>query len=186
MSFDIGTSSGGRGCFDDSISSSLAAVRAAYVATKDALVGLRGLVAAVDPNVTGMAATSTLSSFLPDTGHAYHQRNLGIAIFMLIVQNCVLQRYDEDIADLEQDACDFSIEVFDIAKKAQCYRPLGASYALLCLMAAYMGTNDAVTRTEILALYTDYRRDFPGEQSADKDEIEIRKIYNQLRFGLVG
>ena len=168
-----------------SISSSLATTREAYRATKESLVELRRFVAATDPDATGIAVTSSLSSFLPSTGHAFHQRNLGIALFMIIVQNCVLQRYEEDTAELEQEAYNFSIEVFDIANKAQCYRPLGASYALLCLMAAYMGMTEAVARTEILSLYIDYRRDFPGEKSAHEDEIEMRKIYNLLRFGPV-
>jgi len=163
----------------------LATTREAYRATKESLVELRRFVAATDPDATGIAVTSSLSSFLPSTGHAFHQRHLGIALFMIIVQNCVLQRYEEDTAELEQEAYNFSIEVFDIANKAQCYRPLGASYALLCLMAAYMGMTEAVARTEILSLYIDYRRDFPGEKPAHEDEIEMRKIYNLLRFGPV-
>jgi len=169
----------------DSINSSLATTREAYRATKESLLELRKLVAATDPAATGIAPASSLSSFFPSTGHAFHQRNLGIALFMIIVQNCVLQRYEEDTADLEQEAYNFSVEVFDLAKKAQCYRPLGASYALLCLMAAYLGMTEAAARTEILSLYIDYRRDFPGEKPAYEDEMEMRKIYNLLRFGPV-
>ena len=170
---------------DDNISDSLATTKAAYDATKQSLVELRHLVEAADPDVTRVSPTSRLSSFLPNTGHAFHQRNLGIALFMLIVQNCVLQKYEEDIDDLQQEAYELSREVIIIAKKAQRYRPLGASYALLCLMAAYIGMTEVAARTEIMSLYMDYRRDFPGEKSMFEDEREMWKIYNLLRFGLV-
>jgi len=72
-----------------------------------------------------------------------------------------------------------------IAKKAHRYRPLDASYALLCLMAAYIGMTEVAARTEIMSLYMDYRHDFPGEKSILGDEKEMWKIYNLLSFGPV-
>jgi len=78
---------------DDNIGASLAITKAAYDATKKSLVELGNIVDATVPDVTGVASTSSLLSFLPVTGHAFHQRNLGIVLFMLIVQNCVLLRY---------------------------------------------------------------------------------------------
>jgi hypothetical protein len=168
---------------DDGVSASLTTVQEAYLATKESLPALRNAVAAAEPAVTGTTTISTLTSFLPNTGHAFHQRNLGIALFMLIVQNCVLQRYAFDTNDLQQEAHELSTEVIHIARNAQCYRPLGASYALLCLMGAYVGITEVEARKEILELYVDYRRDFPGDKPMYEDEKEMRKIYSLLRFG---
>jgi hypothetical protein len=94
--------------------------------------------------------------------HANAQRVYGLALVIGLIFNCVLQGLEVDDADVYVDAAEFCQEVLQLAEEANAYRPLGSSYIILTLIAAWSASNDVATKFAIEQVYSDYRHDFPN------------------------
>lgn len=92
--------------------------------------------------------------------YALYQRGYGLGIFVAIIMNCILTALDISVDELNNQAAIWAEEVLDIAHQAQIYRPLGAGYVILSLLAAFAGATDLSTRSQVVALIEDYHHDF--------------------------
>jgi hypothetical protein len=99
--------------------------------------------------------------------HAHYQRIYGLALAVCLIFNCIYRALDPAYMELDIDAKDFSEKVLCLAEEAAPYRPLGASYILLCLITAWCGSRDEGTKQLVEAAYVDYRMDFPEDFQAD-------------------
>ncbi|KAL9616933.1 MAG: hypothetical protein Q9160_008246 [Pyrenula sp. 1 TL-2023] len=93
--------------------------------------------------------------------HAHYQRLYGLAITFAILLNRLVRSFDKDDACLSEEMERLSKEAIDLAEKAACYRPLGASWVSLCLRTAQVATENHELKTELDKAMTDYARDFP-------------------------
>lgn len=106
--------------------------------------------------------------------HAYYQRSYGLAISICIVFNCILRALETDDTELDVEAKSLCDSTLVLADEAAIYRPLGASYVGLCLVAAWCSTKDEKTKAKIEEVLLDYRSDFPGEYAETlKSELEF-------------
>lgn len=94
--------------------------------------------------------------------HSHYQRSYGLCLAICIVFNCILKALDTNDTDLDVESMCFCEDVLGLAEEAAMYRPLGASYITLCLMAAWCGSRDDATRVTVERILIDYRMDFPG------------------------
>lgn len=75
----------------------------------------------------------------------------------------------------------FCEEVVDLADKAGIYRPLGASYVLLCVMAAWCSCSDFEMRVRLEEILVDYQGDTVSKSSASV-EGELQSWFRRLRL----
>lgn len=123
----------------------------------------------------------SLLSSLPVQIHAHYQRMYGLALAICLIFNCICKAIDPNGFDLNIDSERYSKEVLQLAEEAAIYRPLGASYILLCLLAAWCGSSDKKTRKLVEVAYVDYRSDFPGDFMMDGKESTIPMLKNCSR-----
>lgn len=96
-----------------------------------------------------------------DFWHALYQRSYALSLFVAIVLNCTLTALCTTTDDeLNKESADFSNEIVRIAHQAQRYRPLGAAYVIICLMAAAAAATEQSVRLQVVSLIHDYHTDF--------------------------
>lgn len=93
--------------------------------------------------------------------HAHYQRLYGITLAFAIMMNRLLSGTDKNDACLTEEVDRFSKDVIELAERAACYRPLGASWITLCLWAARTGTENREMRAKLDKALADYACDFP-------------------------
>lgn len=141
--------------------------RARYRTMKAIVAGTRAQLETAEELYTNEVKTSQPASSTVQF-HALSQRLYGLALNFAILLNLVLSAFDRraaatdsDIQDLAAEAAHFSNEILILAEKAQRYRPLGASYMRLCLLAAWGGADTEDARLAVERVLADYARDFP-------------------------
>ncbi|KAL6230369.1 hypothetical protein BDW75DRAFT_223002 [Aspergillus navahoensis] len=92
--------------------------------------------------------------------HAHTQRLYGLAITIALYMNYILKAMRTIDPDLLADANYFALEMVTIAENAIQYRPFGAGYVIVGLIAALMTVENPELRTLLQAWFDDYRRDF--------------------------
>lgn len=115
----------------------------------------------------------------PSVTHCQLQRTYGIVLAVCLYFNCISKALEPDNISLELDSISFCEEVIDLADKAAIYRPLGASYILLCAMAAWCSSSDSATRITLEAILMDYGGDFLPRSQASI-EGELRSWFKRL------
>jgi hypothetical protein len=110
--------------------------------------------------------------------HAHCTRSYGMALTVGIVLNCILTALVGTNPQLSQESSQFSDEILALAKVVSQYRPLGASYMILCLGAAWLGATDPMGKAKAAACFVDYQRDLrwptAALSSADLERFEKR------------
>jgi len=125
---------------------------------------------------------STSSEVPLDTRiHSAYQSVYGIGLVVAIAYNCVLSALYPENIELTLDSTSFVADVLLIGKSVCRYKPLGSTYIALCLGAAWVGTNDPITKAEVEKTWEDCGGDFPPGQQ--KPPIrELKWTERQLRF----
>ncbi|CEL00471.1 hypothetical protein ASPCAL00071 [Aspergillus calidoustus] len=107
------------------------------------------------------ANKSTNPSKLPPTIlHAHVQRMYGLCIAITLYMNYVLVAIRTVDHSLATDATFLAFEMLNIAEKAAKYRPFGAAYVTIGLLAALMTVNNEALKTLLKASIIDYQHDF--------------------------
>jgi hypothetical protein len=91
--------------------------------------------------------------------HAYFTRSYGMALAVGIVLNCILIALVGTNPQLSQESSQFSDEILALAEVVNQYRPLGASYMILCLGVAWLGATDPKVKAKTAEYLFDYQRD---------------------------
>lgn len=121
--------------------------------------------------------------------HAHYQRTYGFAIIIALWLNYVLvaMRANDSESNIKPDAAYLAQEMLNIAENAVAYRPLGAAFVPLGLLAARMAVgidNDECNAQpqplvdELQRWYLDYQADFNGEEHG---QAGLEKIFGRLR-----
>lgn len=122
---------------------------------------------------TAIESTGSNGSFKESLLYAHYQRSYGFALAVGIILNCVLSAFDIEDSTLQLESTSFAEEVLVLAEQSAPYRPLGASYMVLCLVSAWAGTNDINLRLSIKRMLEDYQSDFPHvDMWASSDRLE--------------
>lgn len=95
----------------------------------------------------------------PTLLHALTQRFYGLAITIALYMNYALGAITRD-ADVSANANYFALEMITIAENAIQYRPFGAGYVTVGLIAALMTVKDPGLRALLQTWFDDYRDDF--------------------------
>jgi hypothetical protein len=112
---------------------------------------------------------------------AHYQRTYALGLSVSIMLNCVLCAIDIEDSSLLPQAEHFAKETVGLSKAASLYRPLGSSYMVLCLMAAWGGTTDHSIRLSIEKELDHYVQDFPHGQTARIVE-NVEAYFQHLRL----
>lgn len=112
---------------------------------------------------------------------AYRLRTYGLGLSVVLIFNSMLSVLDLDSA-LGEDAVGFAEEAVVLARLAAVYRPVGASYAILCLSAAGAATAEKQVRPKVEHLLGDYLQDVGGGKLADVKDI-LERTRRRLQFG---
>lgn len=118
--------------------------------------------------------------------HAHSQRLYALGLLIAIFINCVLSALDGEDDNLIMESTYFATEVLGVAEEAARYRPLGANYMNLCLMAAWAGTNDKGLRSLIEMALEDYHKDFFRISPMKDLPRELESMTHQMRLLTTG
>jgi hypothetical protein len=111
--------------------------------------------------------------------HAHYQRIYGLALSICLAFLCIVKALDPNDADLDNDSIRLSKDVLTLTDEAAMYRPLGASYTILCLSAAWCSTKNERIRSILRSKLAEQRLDYPGT-SAETVEVELNRVFRQL------
>lgn len=96
--------------------------------------------------------------------HAHFSRSYGMALCIGIILNCITTALvgdtDGSIRHKSSLLADESLALADVAEQ---YRPLGAIYMVVCLIAAWVGATDEGKREVMRLRLADYQKDVQGE-----------------------
>ncbi|KAL2812623.1 hypothetical protein BJX63DRAFT_240890 [Aspergillus granulosus] len=109
--------------------------------------------------------------------HAHIQRMYGLCITITLYMNYTLTAIRTQDHSLATDATFLAFEMLDIAEKAAKYRPFGAAYVIIGLIAALMTVSNEALRTLLKASIIDYEQDF---QHAHLDRPKMEKYFQWL------
>lgn len=84
----------------------------------------------------------------------------GILLALASTLNGILRAFDPDDMTLVEESVSFSNDIMTIAAHASQYRPLGASYIPLCLIAAWAAIVDPSKQAEVEKMLGEYQTDF--------------------------
>ncbi len=129
----------------------------------------------------GLIANGIAQSTVVVQTHSHYQRSYGLCLVICIISSCVLNAVDVEDTQLVSESIYFSKEILALAEGAAIYRPMGASYVGLCLVAAWVGTTDCSIRKMAENTMAEYQRDFAHGQ-AKMPTGELERLSQQLRL----
>lgn len=125
---------------------------------------------------------SAYATILAVHQHANCQRMYGLGLLFAIIINCVLSAFDSLDDSLLVESTYYAMEILGLAGEAARYRPIGANYMTVCLMAAWAGTNDKELRSLIEMALKDYERDFYQRSPMKDMPGELESMTHQMRL----
>lgn len=115
---------------------------------------------------------------------AHWQRVYGLTLAIALFYNCMLDALvivPKQRNPLDADAAKLVIQVINIAEDAKEFRPLGSSYIVLCLVAAWSRAIGSKTRVQIEVLLEEYLSDFPPRIEHTTFDLGLVARYFNLR-----
>ncbi|KAL3449866.1 hypothetical protein BJX65DRAFT_32321 [Aspergillus insuetus] len=126
-----------------------------YTKTRAICTDFAAELAAIEAN-----KSTTPSKLPPMILHAHVQRMYGLCITITLYMNYALVAVRTVDHSLATDATFLAFEMLNIAEKAAKYRPFGAAYVTIGLLAALMTVNNEALKTLLKASIIDYQQDF--------------------------
>ena len=113
---------------------------------------------------TGLTSSGFIRTpSLPSTTmrlYTHYQAAYGLLLALAMIYNGMLRAFDPYDIPLIQESESFSNEIITLAEHVSPYRPLGASYIPLCLVAAWAATDDTSRRAHVEKILAEYQTDF--------------------------
>jgi len=131
--------------------------------------------------VQGLIDNGNSQTALVVQTHAHYQRTYGLGLVICVIASCVLNAVDVGNTQLVSESIYFSKELLALADSAGVYRPLGASYVVTCLVAAWVGTTDCSIKTIVERRLVEYQDDFAYRQVSIPTS-ELERISRHLRL----
>lgn len=108
--------------------------------------------------------------------YAHWQRTYGLALTITMFFNCFLRSLtflSHQADTLEFEAVDLVAETIAVAEDAVIFRPLGSSYIVLCLVAAWSCAANPEVKMLIAELLEDYLSDYPRRQEHTELDLGV-------------
>ncbi|KAI9808075.1 MAG: hypothetical protein M1827_007517 [Pycnora praestabilis] len=120
----------------------------------------------------------------PTTFHAHiHAHYIPIYCMGLatgVILNCILNMLEDDHIWLGEESSRYSNEIFQLAKSAVKFQPLGSAAMILYLSVAWLGAPDSGSKDRVRSLLYDYERAClglsPSDLTADLERLSTRFI----------
>jgi hypothetical protein len=109
--------------------------------------------------------------------HCHYQRVYGLWLTVILAFNCIYKALDPNNVELELDSIRFCEEVLDLGDKAMIYRPLGSSWVMISLMAAWCSSSNETTKARLEMCLRDYLTDAIGLSN----NVLAKELENLLR-----
>ena len=106
-----------------------------------------------------------------------HPFHLGVAIILGCILGTLSGGFD---SELQEQMNGFAREIYGYVPMVQKWRPLGASYMMVAVMMAWIGTDDPALKGTLQAVYTDLHNDFPLEPSSETDLDTLERSRQRL------
>lgn len=129
----------------------------------------------------GNIASGIAQSAVAVQAHSHYQRSYGLSLVICMISNCVLNAVDMEDTKLVSESIYFAKEILALAEGAAIYRPLGASYVRLCLVAAWVGTADYTIRKMAEKAMAEYQHDYTQEGPLML-RGELERLSRQMRL----
>jgi hypothetical protein len=108
--------------------------------------------------------------------HAALRGSYGMILTLAVTFNAILRALNPNDILLVDDSEMFSNEITTLAEYESQYRPIGASYIPLCLVAAWAAMSDARVLAKIEKIVEEYQPDFPQHNWMEMARALKRKI----------
>jgi hypothetical protein len=118
----------------------------------------------------------------PSKLHCHFQRTYGLALAVSIILNCVLRAFDPENVTLGIEAAQWSEEIIALAEAATIYRPIAASYMIICLIAAWGGSTNEAIKKKAIAELQDYIQDFSYGKEVVVSTAELDNVFRRFRL----
>ncbi|KAJ5116814.1 hypothetical protein N7456_001162 [Penicillium angulare] len=112
------------------------------------------------------------------------QAGCNMIISLALILNGLQQSFGDKDPSLSQQAVFLCDRIASSIESATCYRPLGSSYAPVCLIATWPVASDPITRRRIEALMMQYEQDLNGSRMMGCS-LWIRSIFTGLNARMV-
>ncbi|KIW20890.1 hypothetical protein PV08_01469 [Exophiala spinifera] len=119
-----------------------------------------------------MASSEFVPDEMTDFVHCHWVRSYGLGLAITIFINELRIAVWPDPAEIVQESHAFALEILELAREGRPYRPHGSNALGLCLIAAEMGTDDAVLKEDIRRLRHDYAMDFTDTELNQIPKVE--------------
>ena len=110
--------------------------------------------------------------------HALYLSLYGMGLATGIILNCILNMLGDDCVRLCEESSHYSSEIFQVAKSAVKYQPLGSLAMVIWLVVAWLGAPNSDTKERVHSLLSDYQRACAGSSAsnltADLESIRTR------------
>jgi hypothetical protein len=121
-----------------------------------------------------LTAESSQPAISLTKAHAYYQRLYGLRFAFCMVFNCILRALDSTNTDLDMESMRFCNDALGLADQAALYRPLGAGYVALCLVAVWCCSRDErAIQAAVEGVLIDHAMDFPMYMGIFKTDLEF-------------
>lgn len=110
------------------------------------------------------------------------QRFYTFALTVGIILGCVLSALDTEDSELISDLNSFSSGIMALAEDGKRFKPLGASYLMLCFQAAWIGTDDPSVKAEAEKEMVEYLEDFGGGYTKERLMSDLERMSRHLRL----
>jgi hypothetical protein len=97
----------------------------------------------------------SLRSLVPMRMHAFYQRSYALYLALEIMLNGVLRAYEPENIVLASEADQMCGEIISLCHQAAMWKPMGAGWIPLCLVAAWSASMDAMRKTELSRTWND-------------------------------
>lgn len=114
--------------------------------------------------------------------HAHFQRMYGLGLVIGLILNRVLSAFDTKDNNLIVESTHYATEILALAPQATRYRPIGANYMTMCLVAAWVGTEDKELKSEIEIALKDYQKDFSRRTPTRNLIGDLEYMTDQMRL----
>lgn len=118
----------------------------------------------------------------PSKLHCHYQRTYGLALAVSIILNCVLRAFDAEDTTLGIEAAQWSEDIIALAEDATIYRPIAASYMIICLIAAWGGSAEETMKLKAIRKLRDYIQDFSYGKEVVVSTAELDSVFRRFRL----
>ena len=111
-------------------------------------------------NYKDLKLPKAVMALIPMRMHAFYQRTYAIYLSLQVMLNGILRAYDPDDMLLMEESDQMCGEIISLCHQAAMWKPMGAGWIPLALVAAYSATMDPLRSLEVSRVWNDLWREY--------------------------